>query len=516
MSQIFSFFHEYPSFKDKSYLKGLSRMRHKKSRNKGALMSNEFNGTENDQAWVALTANDPAQHLAKPELDSLKVSVLSEAIKLAPISKRSWLAPVAVAASVALFVGGGAGYTIAAQSSSNSSNTISAPAVEMGSAAGAQDEKMSSSAIWGGRPYLEAGAGISDNRGKQIGYTFDASDVDRKVQLQLIADVFNIEGKISGSKKDGFMVGDQNYVKATAQTSGSSWDLSQMVTWSYNDSSVSPQYCGENLPMYSNKSSGDLPVSETDIATPEPMPTVVPEPMPTVVPEPMPTVVSEPMPTIEPVPAPSECVQPSGSMPTDDSALSFAKEKFSALGFDSTSANWSVSDGGGMWGYSDDLAGAFKLVTAKKMIDGLDSKQSWTMTIGPDETILSANGFYSSFIPTSEYEIVGAKTAIERSQNGLWFNLPPQEVYKEGMIYPMEIGMNANPTAVTKNSAGQPILDANVDRVTIASAEKSLTTWYLNDGSMILLPAYLLSKSDSKDSRQWLQLSIADEYVDFN
>jgi hypothetical protein len=121
-----------------------------------------------------------------------------------------------------------------------------------------------------------------------------------------------------------------------------------------------------------------------------------------------------------------------------------------------------------------------------------------------------------NFIPTAEYEIVGAKTAIERSQAGLWFNLPPQEVYKEGMVYPMEIGMSANPTAVTKNSAGQPILDANVDRVTVSSAEKSLITWYLTDGSMILLPAYLLSESDSKDSRQWLQLAIADKYVDFS
>jgi hypothetical protein len=46
----------------------------------------------------------------------------------------------------------------------------------------------------------------------------------------------------------------------------------------------------------SGASAGDSPAATTatDIATPEPMPTVVPEPMPTVVPE--------PMPTIEPVP----------------------------------------------------------------------------------------------------------------------------------------------------------------------------------------------------------------------
>jgi hypothetical protein len=169
-----------------------------------------------------------------------------------------------------------------------------------------------------------------------------------------------------------------------------------------------------------------------------------------------------------------------------------------------------------MWGYNSELASAYKLVTAKVMIDGLDSKQSWTMTVGTDDTILSANGFYANFVPTSEYEVVGAKTAIERTQNGLWINLPAQEVYNEGIIYPMELGTTSNQSAVARNQAGQPVLDSGVDRITISKAESSLISWNLNDGSMILLPAYLLSESSSNDSRQWLQLSIADEYVDFS
>jgi hypothetical protein len=169
-----------------------------------------------------------------------------------------------------------------------------------------------------------------------------------------------------------------------------------------------------------------------------------------------------------------------------------------------------------MWGYSPEMAGAYKLVTAKVIIDGLNSNQSWTMTVGPDDAILSANGFFAKFVPTAEYKIVGAKTAIERSQSGLWANLPPQEVYKDGMVYPMELGLNANPTAVTRNSAGQPLIDANIDRVKITKAESSLMYWYLNDGSIILLPAYLLSENSSEDSRQWLQLAVADDYVDFN
>ena len=466
-------------------------------------MANEFDtdGAGNDRAWELLQANDPANSAVTPDLAAIRASVLTESTKVVSISKRSWLAPVAVAASVALFVGVGAGYTIAAQSGSNSPNTISAPGIEMGGAAGAEDSKM---AYWGGRSFLEADSEIPDTSGSAIGYTFDASDIDRQAQLQSIADVFSVSGEITGNNKDGFFVGDQNYVKAVAQISGASWDLSQLITWNYSDSSVSPTYCGGDIPMYDTKSSGDATpsVTATDAATPEPMPTVVPEPMPTVVPEPM--------------PAPSDCVLPSGVLPSDESALSLAKEKFGAIDFNSETAIWSVVDGGEMWGYNTEMAGAYKIVTAKVFIDGYDSNQSWSMTIGPDDSILNASGFFASFVPTAEYTIVGAKTAIERSQNGLWVNLPQQEIYKDGMVYPMELGTNANQSNVAKNSAGQPILDANIDRVKITKAEPSLISWYLNDGSMILLPAYLLSEKDSKNSRQWLQLAIADEYVDFN
>ena len=469
-------------------------------------MTNEIdaNGTGNDHAWELLQANDPANSVDAPDLTAIRASVIAEAHKVVPASKKSWLAPVAVAASIALFVGGGTGYTIAAQSGSNVPNVVSAPAMEMGGAAGSKDAKLSSGSFWGGRAFLEADSGISDTSGVQVGYTFDASDVDRKSKLEQIAAAFSVKGKITGSKKDGFFVGDQNYVNPVAQISGSSWDLNQLITWNYSDSSVNPTYCGGNIPMYDTKSSGEAPasVTATDVATPEPMPTVIQDPIPTVVPEPM--------------PAPSECVQPSGDLPSNESALTLAKEKFAALNFDAETAVWSVVDNGGMWGYSPEMAGVYKLVTAKVLVDGLNSNQSWTMTVGPDDAILSANGFFAKFVPTAEYKIVGAKTAIERSQSGLWANLPPQEVYKDGMVYPMELGLNANPTAVTRNSAGQPLIDANIDRVKITKAESSLMYWYLNDGSIILLPAYLLSENSSEDSRQWLQLAVADDYVDFN
>jgi hypothetical protein len=169
-----------------------------------------------------------------------------------------------------------------------------------------------------------------------------------------------------------------------------------------------------------------------------------------------------------------------------------------------------------MWGYNGDLVGAYKLVAAKVIIDGFDSKQSWTMTVGPDGTILSANGFYADFVPTAEYETVGAKTAIERTQNALWANLPAQEIFRDGYVYPMDLGVTSNSSEVARNQAGQPIIYAGVERIEIAKAEKSLISWYLNDGSTILLPAYLLSESISDDSRQWLQLSITDKYVDFS
>lgn len=446
-------------------------------------MANEFDtdGTDSDYAWELLQVNDPANSAVTPDLTNLRASLLAEANKVVPVSKKSWLAPVAVAASVALLVGGGAGYTIAAQSSSEVPTIASAPATEMGGATGAQDGKMSSSSFWGGRAYLKADSNIADTSGTQVGYTFDASDVDRKAQLELIANVFSVSGGITGNKKDGFMVGDQSYVDPVAQVSGSSWDLDQLVTWNYSDSSVNPTYCGGNMPMY------DTSVTSKGSSA-----------------------------TSEPMPAASNCTFPEGALPSDESALALAKEKFAALNFDSENAVWSVVDNGGMWGYHSEMASAYKLVTAKVLVDGLNSNQSWTITVGPDDAILSANGFFAKFVPTAEYKIVGAKTAIERSQSGLWANLPPQEIYKDGMVYPMELGADANPSKVTKNSSGQPILDANIDLVKITKAESSLMYWYLNDGSIILLPAYLLSESGGADSRQWLQLAISDGYVNFS
>lgn len=482
-------------------------------------MSNEFNGSENDQEWVALTENDPAKLAANPDLVGIKAAVMSEAIKVAPISKRSWLAPVAVAASVALFIGGGAGYTVA--SSADSSVSIPAGGPEMARGMGASDSKMSSSAIWGGRPFLEAGSGISNTAGKQVGYTFDAGDVDRKATLQKVADVFEVKGKITGSKKDGYFVGDSNYVNAVASTSGSSWDLSQLITWNFSDSSLNPQYCGGGIAMYDTKSGmpgqdPSLSDSTSGPVTAEPVPVITAEPMPTVVPEPLPTeTFIEPLP--EPMPTMSDCEAPSGIIPTDESAIALAKSKFAELGFDANSANWSVSDNGQMWGYDSTVASAYKLVTAKVVVDGIETNQSWSITLGPDDAVLSASGFFAKFVATAEYEIVGAKTAIERSQDGRWMNLPPQEVPNENMVYPMPLGAEVgSPTDVKRNSAGQPILDGGLDRITITKAEQSLITWYLNDGSNILLPAYLLSEGSSDDSRQWLQLSIADKYVDFN
>jgi hypothetical protein len=216
-----------------------------------------------------------------------------------------------------------------------------------------------------------------------------------------------------------------------------------------------------------------------------------------------------------PAPAASECEAPGGTLPSAESALALAREKFTSIGFDSE-AIWTVADNGSEWGYNGEMAGAYKLVTVKVFVDGIYSNQSWTMTVGPDNKILSANGFFAKFVPTAEYKIVGAKTAIERTQSGLWINLPPQEVYKEGMVYPMDLSLVGKSSAVARNQAGQPVLDSVLYRETISKAETSLISWYLNDGSTILLPAYLLSADSSTESRQWLQLAIADEYVDFN
>lgn len=460
-------------------------------------------------AWAALVDADPAATLYV-DLAKVRASVDTGVVSIAtvtPLHKRSWFKPAAAAASVALLMGTASGYSIAALGESDEMPAVYLDANGAGSIPGraetSQTESLaaagdlglersgkyaaSSSAIWpgyGGRPFLEPTSQLSDDSSKQVGYTLDASDVDRKSEVKKLADVFNITGKVTGNKKDGFTIGDQNWVKPVVQMSGSSFD--KLASWNYSNQSVAPQFCGED------KNGQTFGLS-------------------------------------------SDCDKPSGVKITSDDAIAVAQEIFAQLGLAAEQAEWSASDATLMWGpqsVGQDPWGFFT-VNANVLIDGKTSGMIWQLSVGPDKKISNASGFLAKFVATAEYDLVGAKTATLRSQDAKWSNLGPQEQYKNGG-YPMPLAYAKDSTvasgdiavaqpsepSVPANGAGQPILDAGLDPQSITSATTAYLQWWLSDGSTILLPAYKLvadqGTSSIEDDRTWLQIAITDKYVDFS
>lgn len=462
-----------------------------------------------DAQWDALVEADPASTLYV-DLAKIRATVdtgETHQAEVTPLRRRPWFKPATVAAGVALVMGTASGYSLAAWGGSNDMPQVYldangadpaqagvgsmkpenlATAGDMGLERTGKGSSYSSS-IWpgyGGRAFLKPTSQLTDEPSKQVGYTLDASDVNRKTEVKKLADVFKVEGKVTGTTKDGFTVGDQNWVKPVVQFMGSSFD--KLASWSYSNQSVAPQYCGEDM--------RGLVVGVT-----------------------------------------GNCDKPEGTIITADEAIAAAQEIFAQLGLTAEEADWSAFDATPIWGpqsVSQEPSGFFT-VNANVLIDGKTSGMLWQLSIGPDKKISNASGFLAKFVATAEYDIVGAKTATLRSQDAKWSNLGPQEQFANGgypmpLAYAKDTNVASSDVAVAQpsepsvqlNESGQPILDAGLDTQSITSAMPAYLQWYLVDGSTILLPAYKLvadqGTSSADDDRSWLQIGIADSYVNFN
>ena len=465
-------------------------------------MSDE--STSNSPEWDAFTAADPASELYV-DLAAIRQSVDTGTMStptVIPLTKRTWIKPAAVAAGIALVIGSTSGYTIAAMNDGEGMPTVyneaqvDTPAANAISAPGLADSRMQanglsassskySSAIWpgyGGRPYLRPTSQLTDESAKSVGYRLDDTGIKRKTEIKKIAEVFGVKGKISGTVKDGLMIGDETWAGPIVQFNGSSYD--KQAAWNYSDQSVAPQMCGET------KDGGVIGIA-------------------------------------------GNCKKATGTAPTSESAIALAQDLFGQIGLAADQAEWSAFDTTMTWGMQDSNPSAFLTVTANVLVEGKPSGLQWQMAVGPDNAISSASGFLASFTSTPTYDIVGAKTAVLRSQDARWINLGPQEQYRNGG-YPMPLAYakgtttlegdvamsNPSTPAVEVDSDGLPILDAGLDPESITSATPALVQWWLVDGTTILLPGYKLvadqGTSSVDDDRTWLQIAIADKYVSFN
>ena len=152
---------------------------------------------------------------------------------------------------------------------------------------------------------------------------------------------------------------------------------------------------------------------------------------------------------------------------------------------------------------------ALTTVTAWHTVGGARTQLAWTVTLGPDGRILGATGFASALEPIPGYELVGAATAVDRIARPGWLALAPT---------PIGPGQEATSPASTSAPAasplmnGRPTLTVPVGSVTLTGSTIGLAPYAEPDGSMLVLPSYLLT---DETGATWSLLALADRYVRF-
>lgn len=455
------------------------------------------------EGFLTLKSNDPASNLAEPDLQAIRHKVAESDvtvtdIRLSGSSKakqaRKLAAPL-IAASVALALGTGAGYSLAARgdnsSAQNSNTSALAPACppsnpQCNSGAGLEVAGKSASGISAnrdssfasanlayyayGQMWFMPSAELSDEGGQAPGYVFSTDGMRPKdLSKQLIAAFGIAKHTVT---EDEWSIN----IKA-ADSDANLWLNKSDLNWSFDQQSKGPYaYACENNPV--DTSVVDAP-TEGKGASVEPQPS-------------------------------STCDPTAGKAISDNEAEAIAKKLFKELGLEESDAIWSVQSGSEYFGSQV----PYVHVTAEVLVAGQKSGLAWSADIAPDKSIYAASGYLSKVQKTADYETVGPKTAALRSHDLKWANFyGPQYVDKSGSnnVLPMlGRGANSNGTSSEKDldSAGRPLLPLSLTKAEITSATPGLIGVNLNQ-NYTLLPAYKLCGS----SGCWLQVAVADKYV---
>lgn len=177
--------------------------------------------------------------------------------------------------------------------------------------------------------------------------------------------------------------------------------------------------------------------------------------------------------------------------PSEESARTAAESLLSQFGVDPDEVDWEISTGG-----------RIVTATAWQLLDGARTDLTWTVRMGPRLQLLGASGFAGTLQPTVAYPTVGAKTALERAQQ------PGFAVFGPSLVRPGDPLPSASPAPTTRG--GRPIVIGAVDRVTIVSADLGLAQHRQPDGSLLLVPAYLLTGSNGS---RWSIVAVAPAFL---
>ncbi len=439
-------------------------------------------------AWSALVAADPARSLDDVTLESIRESVSPPPRK----NFLNWYAPAGIAASVAILLTVGIGLQHSAKYSQSPVRVISLANLNNGAAfqdrnkANVSSPARSSTGVgstaasgtYGGysSAYLEPDSRLSDNPGTQRAYAVVASKIDLQATLEKLKSAFSVKGSIGGTAKDDyFWIQNKNVNVGISGTSS-------LNSWNYSNGDFYPRNCNQEG-VYRKQLS---------------------------------------------------CTYPTGPVPTSSQVLEKAQQIFAKLGLATNEATWQVnaidtlswtSDANTM--HKADGPLYWFAVEANPVVDGLETGCKWTITIGPDLEISSANGSFVDFKPLSNYDTVGIRSAVLRSQSTLWASYRPQTLlpdnyygWAKGVSFSTLNGFDsasqtsgnnlpANPSP-NSDSEGHILLDQAVTSSTITAGYPALISQWLSNGNRVLFPAYKLVGDNPDDA--WIQINIADKY----
>lgn len=382
--------------------------------------------------------------------------------------RRALIAGGCVVALGAVAVGGaivGRATTPQAQSAPSVSEPANEPGnVPMGMSNGsgpqAEDTKVaSSSMIWPGfNTVFTPGKGLPNKSGTASGYTVDDTGIDRAALAAELATIFGVAGE--PLKNDyGWTVGPTDGSAPTIYVNEDS-----SASWSYNN----PAAYGTPIPMPADASvSNDMSGSSSGAV------------------------------------AGSEgSAPPVSPAPSKKDAETWATDIFTRLGVPLDQVDWQF-----------DSYDPFTTATAWLTIDGERTQLQWSISFFGDGEISSAYGFSAGLVEIPGYAIIGVKDAIARLNQPGWSALQPAMISNGDVTIAYEDQPAAQPTLPPNPTyLGRPALGVTITVATITKSELGLAQYWQPDGTILLLPAYLIS---DKDGHQWSMLAVDDAYVAF-
>lgn len=309
---------------------------------------------------------------------------------------------------------------------------------------------------------LEPTADLIDEPGVADGYRLNGADVDKKALATTLAEIFGVSG--APEDQDGAIV-----VGGNSGESPQIWvSTDTQVNWSFSDPTRDPWACG---------------VESTPAEDPGGM--------------------TEPG---------IDCADPAGEPMSEAAARDEAEQILASVGITDTQ-----SEGVGIdWETSTD--GVVTTATAWQTLNGQRTQLSWYVSFDA-EGPLWANGFAAGLEIVPDFPIVGARSAVIRSEIPRWSAFGPTPF--DSGVMPMLDDAVARDNVAANEVAPLPVAPSGSRSVPVlwdpaiaTSAELTLAQYWAPDGSFFLLPAYRLQTAD--DRGEWTIIAVAESAVTFS